>query len=39
MQQLLKLMRESNAFTHCPHGRPVVRMFSAARVKKWFNRT
>ena len=39
MQQLLKLMRESNAFTHCPHGRPVVRMFSAAEVKKWFHRT
>lgn len=39
MQQLLKLMRESNAFTHCPHGRPVVRMFSAAGVKKWFHRT
>jgi DNA mismatch repair protein MutL len=39
MQQLLKLMRESNAFTHCPHGRPVVRVFSAAEVKKWFHRT
>jgi len=39
MQQLLKLMRESNAFTHCPHGRPVVSMFSAAEVKKWFHRT
>jgi DNA mismatch repair protein MutL len=39
MQELLKLMRESNAFTHCPHGRPVVRMFSAAEIKKWFHRT
>ena len=39
MQELLKLMRDSKAFTHCPHGRPVVRMFSAAEVKKWFHRT
>ena len=39
MQQLLKLMKESKAFTHCPHGRPVVRMFSEAEIKKWFHRT
>jgi len=39
MQELLKLMRDSKVFTHCPHGRPVVRMFSAAEVKKWFHRT
>jgi DNA mismatch repair protein MutL len=39
MQQLLKLMQESSAFTHCPHGRPVVQMFSAAEIKKWFHRT
>ncbi len=39
MQELLKLMQESKAFTHCPHGRPVVRMFSAAEIKKWFHRT
>ena len=39
MQQLLKLMKESRAFTHCPHGRPVVRMFSAVEIKKWFHRT
>jgi len=39
MQQLLKLMKESKAFTHCPHGRPVVRMFSGAEIKKWFHRT
>ncbi len=39
MEELLKLMRESSAFTHCPHGRPVVRMFSAADIKKWFHRT
>ena len=39
MQELLKLMQESKTFTHCPHGRPVVRMFSAAEIKKWFHRT
>jgi len=39
IQQLLKLMKESSAFTHCPHGRPVVQMFSAAEIKKWFHRT
>ena len=39
IQELLKLMRDSKAFTHCPHGRPVIRMFSAAEVKKWFHRT
>lgn len=39
MQELLKLMQESEAFTHCPHGRPVVRMFSAAEIKKWFHRS
>jgi len=39
VQQLLKLMHESTAFTHCPHGRPVVQMFSAAEIKKWFHRT
>jgi DNA mismatch repair protein MutL len=39
MQELLKLMQESRAFTHCPHGRPVVRMFSAADIQKWFHRT
>ncbi len=39
MDELLKLMKESSAFTHCPHGRPVVHMFSATEVKKWFRRT
>jgi DNA mismatch repair protein MutL len=39
MQEILKLMKESKAFTHCPHGRPVVQIFSAAEIKKWFHRT
>ncbi|MFC1837887.1 DNA mismatch repair protein MutL, partial [Thermodesulfobacteriota bacterium] len=39
MEELLKLMQESSSFTHCPHGRPVVRIFSAEEIKKWFHRT
>jgi DNA mismatch repair protein MutL len=39
IEALLRLMQESRAFTHCPHGRPVVRMFSAAGIKKWFHRS
>ena len=39
IQELLKLMQESDAFSHCPHGRPVVRMFEAHAIKKWFHRT
>jgi DNA mismatch repair protein MutL len=39
MQELIKLMQESRAFTHCPHGRPVVRMFSAADINQWFHRS
>ena len=38
MQELIKLMQESRAFTHCPHGRPVVRMFSSTDIDKWFHR-
>ena len=38
MHELIKLMQESRAFTHCPHGRPVVRMFSAADINQWFHR-
>ena len=39
IRELLRQMQESRAFTHCPHGRPVVRLFSEADVKKWFHRT
>jgi DNA mismatch repair protein MutL len=39
VQELIKLMQESNAFSHCPHGRPVFRMFDANEIKKWFHRT
>ncbi|MCA1764671.1 MAG: DNA mismatch repair endonuclease MutL [Desulfobulbaceae bacterium] len=39
MKGLLDEMAGNNVFSHCPHGRPVVRKFSAAEVKKWFYRT
>ncbi len=39
MKGLLDEMAANNVFSHCPHGRPVVRKFPAAEVKKWFYRT
>jgi DNA mismatch repair protein MutL len=39
VQELLKLMQESDAFSYCPHGRPVVRSFDTQEIKKWFLRT
>ena len=38
MERLLKEMQAAGIFSRCPHGRPVVRRFSAAEMKKWFNR-
>ncbi len=39
MDNLLNEMAKADLFSHCPHGRPVVKQFSAAEVKKWFYRT
>ena len=39
MNGLLDEMVKNEVFSHCPHGRPVVRKFSAAEIKKWFYRT
>ncbi len=39
MKQLLASMEGSSSFTHCPHGRPVLKSFSRGEVKKWFRRT
>ncbi len=36
---LLEQMAKADLFTHCPHGRPVVKRFSESDVKKWFYRT
>lgn len=39
MKGLLDEMVKNNVFSHCPHGRPVVRKFSATEIQKWFHRT
>jgi len=36
---LLDDMAKADLFSHCPHGRPVVKLFSSSEVKKWFYRT
>jgi DNA mismatch repair protein MutL len=36
---LLRQMHESPFFTHCSHGRPVMKCFSINDIKKWFHRT
>jgi DNA mismatch repair protein MutL len=39
IDNLLNEMAAADLFSHCPHGRPVVKQFSASEVKKWFHRT
>jgi DNA mismatch repair protein MutL len=39
MAALLREMQRHEVFSHCPHGRPTVRVFDAAEIKKWFHRT
>jgi len=39
MLELLQQMEESKVFSHCPHGRPVIKIFSRAEIEKWFHRT
>lgn len=36
---LVGQMLAADVFSHCPHGRPVYRLFSPDEVKKWFKRT
>ncbi len=38
-EALLGQMLAADVFSHCPHGRPVYRLFSPDEVKKWFKRT
>jgi len=38
MESLLRQMDEWPNTTHCPHGRPSYKEFTAEDVKKWFNR-
>jgi DNA mismatch repair protein MutL len=37
-QELLSKMAEADIFSHCPHGRPVVKIFTDSEIKKWFFR-
>lgn len=39
VQHLLDQMHLSGIFSHCPHGRPVVKQFSRNDIEKWFHRT
>ncbi len=38
MSGLLSLMQESDFFSHCPHGRPVVKVIDKKDIEKWFHR-
>ncbi|MCG6930103.1 MAG: DNA mismatch repair endonuclease MutL [Desulfofustis sp.] len=39
IKALLERMARADLFSHCPHGRPVVRVFDPPEIKKWFHRT
>jgi len=39
IDNLLNEMARADLFSHCPHGRPVIKRFSSDEVKKWFYRT
>lgn len=39
IDRLLQDMQRADVFSHCPHGRPVAKIFNADDIKKWFNRT
>ena len=38
MLKLLAQMEASDVFSHCPHGRPVIKAFTAQEVQRWFHR-
>ncbi len=35
---LLSRMARADLFSHCPHGRPVLKHFTSTEIKKWFHR-
>ena len=39
IEALLSNMARADLFSHCPHGRPVLKQFSDTDIKKWFHRT
>ena len=38
MLALLDQMEDSPVFSHCPHGRPVIKTFSRRDIERWFHR-
>ncbi len=39
MEHLVARILQSTVFSHCPHGRPVMKHFSVQDMKSWFQRT
>lgn len=39
IETLLARMARADLFSHCPHGRPVLKTFTSSEIKKWFHRT
>jgi DNA mismatch repair protein MutL len=39
IDQLLNDMAMADLFSHCPHGRPVVKQFTREEVNRWFYRS
>nr|MBF0223221.1 DNA mismatch repair endonuclease MutL [Desulfobulbaceae bacterium] len=39
IENLLDQLQRAGVFSHCPHGRPVVKKFTDKEVQKWFYRT
>jgi DNA mismatch repair protein MutL len=37
-EALVEEMQRAEVFSHCPHGRPVAKSFTAHDIKKWFYR-
>ncbi|MCB2181988.1 MAG: DNA mismatch repair endonuclease MutL [Desulfobulbaceae bacterium] len=37
-EALIRKMEDADIFSHCPHGRPVLKHFSENDIKKWFYR-